>query len=403
VKTICFDLRALQIGHENRGIGMYIKSLLEHIPTTDNKYIFYAYDTSDPIKELGINFANNYELIQTTYIKNAIDSPGDFFNLIKLVSHTFQPLKSSKPDVFVQFDFTLGIPRWGRTKKIVIAYDLIPLIKQNEYLPTIRFAWHHSAGRKAKLVGIMRSMYYRGKFHFHYKVYKKADQIISISQATTNSYIDLLGISKHKIHTILLAPVLSDNKVDYAITNRINKPFIFYIGGTDSRKRIQDIIYAFNIVRGRGDEIALVLAGNEFRTLKQLPNNEGRNAITNSPYNKDIHLVGFVTDEQKLGLYQKARAFVFCSMFEGFGLPIVEAMQAGCPVISYNNSSIPEVSGDAAILVETGDYCAVAKNVTKLKDPVLRDKIITAGVSKVKMFNWQITVKKMLNVILSTP
>src|SRR5687767_13595384 len=112
---------------------MYIKSVLEHWPADSNRYIFYAFDKSDPIKALGIAFKNPYELVHTATIKTAVDSPKDIFGLLRLVNHAFHPLKAKKPDVFVQFDFALGVPKWRRTKKLVIAYDLIPLIKKNEY------------------------------------------------------------------------------------------------------------------------------------------------------------------------------------------------------------------------------------------------------------------------------
>src|SRR5579864_281068 len=105
--TICFDLRALQIGHEKRGIGMYIASVLEHLDDTENDYIFYAFDKNDPVQALGLKLPISYRLVQTPTIKTQLNAPGDSLHLYKLIYHSFARLRPLKPAVFVQFDFTL--------------------------------------------------------------------------------------------------------------------------------------------------------------------------------------------------------------------------------------------------------------------------------------------------------
>lgn len=389
MKTICFDLRALQIGHEKRGIGMYIKSVLEHLPDDGNKYLFYCFDKNHPIKSLGIKTSLNYELIQTPTVNTVLDSPKNILGILRLVSHRFGPLRSRRPDTFVQFDFMLGAPRWRGTKVVVIGYDLIPLLMKNDYMPAARFAWHHSVGKKAKLRAVLRSIYYRLRFRLHYRVYKKADKIVCISEATARSFKNLLGIKPKKLVTIPLAPVASAAKPDYSVAKKIGKPYIFYIGGTDNRKRIQDIIYAFNIARGRGADIDLVLAGSEFQEIEKIPDTAGRNAILNSPYKNNVHLAGFVSDAEKIGLYHNAHAFVFTTTYEGFGLPVVEAMAASCPVITYDNSSIPEAAGNAAIMIPTGDCVTIANQVIALQDKNFRNHLIQKGFKQSALFTWK--------------
>jgi len=396
VKTICFDLRALQIGHQNRGIGMYARSVLEHLPMSDDQYVFYCFDKNNPIEELGIKTAVNYRIAYTPTVKTALGSPKDIFNVYRLVNHRFKPLRREQPDVFVQFDFTLGIPRWRNTRTIVIGYDLIPLIMKQEYLPGLLFAWHHSR-RKAR--GVLRALYYRMKYRLHYSVYKRADTILCISDATARTFHQLLNIPSSKLVSLPLAPVLSAAEPDQAIAKHIHKPYLLYVGGTDSRKHICDIVYAYNIARGRGNDLALVLAGNEFESIDQMTDPIGKTSILTSPYRSDIKLVGFVTDAEKLGLYQNAYAFVFTSMYEGFGLPVVEAMSAGCPVIAYNNSSIPEAAGDAALLVETGGYVGVARSVVSLRSPELRQRLTRAGMQQAQNFSWSDYITSLMQLI----
>lgn len=403
MRTVGIDIRALQIGHQNRGIGMHLISLLEHLsPDPDTRYMLYCFDKNDPIEKLGIKLSIDYTLIKTPATNTALDSPKNIFGIIKLISHRFAPLKAQNLDVFIQFDFMLGMPRWRNTRNIIIGYDLIPLIKKNEYIPSVRYAWHHSIGKKAKLRNMARAAYYQFRYSLHYRVFGRADKILCISEATAISFHDILKIPRAKLKTIPLAPVTSSNKVDDSIAKSITKPYLFYIGGTDSRKRIQDIVYAFNIARGRGVNIALIFAGNEFKVIEDIPSVEGRNAILSSPYVSDIHLVGFVTNEQKMGLYSNALAFVFTSAYEGFGLPVVEAMAASCPVISYDNSSIPEAAGGAALLVRTGDYVEVAHKILDLYDngPLLSE-LTKAGLKQAKKFSWSRYVRDFLEQVSS--
>jgi len=391
MKTICFDLRALQIGHQNRGIGMYVRSVLGHLPPDENKYLFYCFDKHDPIELLGIKVAIDYEIVYTETVNTILNSPRDLPAIYRLVHHDFAALKPYHPDTFVQFDFTLGLPDWKHCKTVVIGYDLIPLIMKNEYMPSIGFSWNHSP---RKLRGVLRALYYRYRYRLHYRAYSQADRVVCISQASADSFRELLHVPSGKLSAIPLAPVLDPVTPDFSVAKRIKKPYMFYIGGTDSRKQVQDIIRAYHIVKGRGADVALVLVGYEFRSLDKMTDMTAKQSIKDSPYREDIHLIGFVNDAEKFGLYQSAQAFIFTSLYEGFGLPVVEAMAASCPVVAYDNSSIPEAAGDAALLVPSGDYVAVAREFLRLQDPVLRSKLVRQGLAHSTKFNWGTYVQR---------
>lgn len=400
-KVICFDLRCLQIGHESRGIGMHVRSMLENLDATGKyKYIFYAYDSDDPIQKLGINLPVDYTLVQAKTLKKSIDRPQDFAQLAKVIYHKFSPLRGSTIDVFVQFDFMLGLPQLSNVKQtVLVAYDLIPLIFREEYIPTPKQAFAAAPGVLQKLKKTLRALYYHERYRLHYKNFAKADLLLSISKNTTESLMEVLSIPKEKIVTIPLAPVFNTANATRPAGFTSDLPFIFYIGATDARKRVADLVLAFNELRVT-HSITLILAGKEFAKRNKIPNEGIARALQSSPYQSDIVTLGYVNDAEKLWLYENAQAFVFPTAYEGFGLPIVEAMQHGCPVISYNNSSIPEVAGDATLLVPTGDVARLVEGVAMVLDSSeLRERMVARGYTITTQYTWAKYMEKFYSTI----
>ncbi|MEO5498909.1 MAG: glycosyltransferase family 1 protein [Candidatus Saccharimonadales bacterium] len=402
-QTVCFDLRCLQMGHESRGIGMHVRSILEHLPANPEvSYIFYIFDENDPIVKLGIKVNAPYTLVKTKTVKKSIDHPKDALHLSKIILHRFEPLSISPPDVFVQFDLMLGLPQLIHTKTVLIAYDLIPLLFSSEYLPTPYQAFRTTPGRLQPFKKALRALYYRGRYNLHYKNFQKADQILAISEHTAKSLEEFLGINREKITTIPLAPVFNTSKPlkpKYLPTD--SKPFLFYIGATDARKRVQDLVDAYNILRGRGYDIQLILAGKELGKIGKIPNMNIRHSIELSPYREGIVTLGYINDNEKLWLYQHALAFVFPTLHEGFGLPIIEAMQSGCAVISYNNSSIPEVAGDVARLVPTHDITGIVNQTMRIyDDQKFREMLQDLGPKQAQKYSWEVYIKSFFKAIL---
>lgn len=163
-----------------------------------------------------------------------------------------------------------------------------------------------------------------------------------------------------------------------------------FVGGADPRRRLVDLVAAFNNLRAQGHDIKLVLAGDTMLGAFMVPHLELQEYLKHTSYLDDIHFVGFVNDAQRDWLYQNALAFVYPSLYEGFGLPILEAMQYGTPVVSYNNSSISEISGDAAIIVN--DYYNIVEVVNKLlTDTEQYKRLVSAGKKQAAKFSWQET------------
>jgi glycosyltransferase involved in cell wall biosynthesis len=119
-------------------------------------------------------------------------------------------------------------------------------------------------------------------------------------------------------------------------------------------------------------------------------------AAASSPVAERIHLAGFVDDGDLPALYQMAEAFAFPSLYEGFGIPILEAMASGTPVVSADNSSLPEVAGDAALLVGAGDDAALADALGRiLREPALRQTLIERGHAQAARFSWEAAAKRL--------
>lgn len=388
--VVCFDLRCLQIGHENRGIGMHARSILENLDRSGKfTYIFYSFDRSDPVTELKINIGVPYTLVTTPTIKTSVDTLPDFIKVTKLIFHSFKELRDIKIDTFVQFDFMLGLPRLQNVHRTVLmAYDLIPLIFKADYIPSPLLAFRSGTSVLGKVKKTLRAFYYQERYRYHYRNFYRADLLISISENTADSLVNILGIDRRKIAVIPLAPVFNTTTPTRPHHLKTSKPFIFYIGATDARKRVADLIDAYSTVR-KAHDIDLVLAGKEFESPETIPNHSILAALDNTPYRQNIHTLGYLSDNEKLWLYKNALAFVFPTAYEGFGLPIVEALQNGCPVISYDNSSIREVSQEATILTPTGDTKGLARAIEQLlTDSPQRQKMIQLGLLQSKKYSW---------------
>lgn len=178
----------------------------------------------------------------------------------------------------------------------------------------------------------------------------------------------------------------------------MDAPYILYIGGADPRRRIQDLITAFNHVRAAGISCRLVLVGFDFQDIEKIPNDQVKKALRYSSYGADIYLLGFVDSQQKALLYKQAAAFVYPSLYEGFGIPVLEAMEYGCPVICYDNSSLREVGGKAALY--TSGFEDTADTLKKLlAEPAFRTQVIKKGQKQAAQFTWQKTLKTLIGTV----
>lgn len=219
---------------------------------------------------------------------------------------------------------------------------------------------------------------------------RRADHILADSQATKDDLIALYNTPPDKI-TVLLSGV--DRRFQrtegqeailrqkYAIPER---PFIFTVGTVQPRKNYVRLIHALAELRGDGFDLSLVIAGGKGWLADPLY--ATISALKIAPY---VHLIGYAADQDLPALYSAAVCLAFPSLYEGFGLPILEAMACGTPVLTSNVSSLPEVVGNAGLLVDPLNQTEISDGLRQLvADSQLRERLIAAGYVRSQQFTW---------------
>jgi glycosyltransferase involved in cell wall biosynthesis len=166
---------------------------------------------------------------------------------------------------------------------------------------------------------------------------------------------------------------------------------VLYAGNVKPHKNLERLIDAFHLVRQRGlDHLKLVLIGDEISKYSAL-----RRAVHQHQLHKYVRFLGYLPEETLAVMYRLAGVFVFPSLYEGFGLPPLEAMASGTPVVTSNMSSLPEVAGDAAVLVDPYDPQAIADGIYRvLTDERLRRDLVLKGIARAGQFSWEQSVRR---------
>jgi glycosyltransferase involved in cell wall biosynthesis len=210
----------------------------------------------------------------------------------------------------------------------------------------------------------------------------RADIIVTVSRFTGDQVCGLLGIEASRVKVIHHGV----RKREAAQPRREN--IVLHVGAIQHRKNVQRLVEAFESV-GVSDW-RLVLAGSYGYGAAQI-----LERISSSPARSRIDVTGFVSEDRLSDLYSVASIFAFPSLDEGFGMPVLEAMSAGVPVICSNTSALPEVAGDAALLVDPSSLEEIAYSLGKLiNDADLRDELRQKGLRRAEEFTWEKAVEK---------
>jgi glycosyltransferase involved in cell wall biosynthesis len=235
----------------------------------------------------------------------------------------------------------------------------------------------------------------------------RAHQILADSESTKRDLVELMAVSPERIHVVYpgveerFRPVVDQPVLD-SVRQRYRLPerFVLGLSTLQPRKNFDGLVAAFGrmLQEYRGepalDDLDLVIAGGKGWMVEDL-----QKQVADAGLLERMHFCGYVRDQDLPALYTLASVFAFPSWYEGFGIPVVEAMACGTPVVSADNSSLPEAAGDAGLLVDAGDVGGWAEAMWRLvADEELRGPLIDAGREQAKRFRWEKAASQVLQV-----
>lgn len=372
------DIRCLADG-QRTGVQEYTIQLLENIFIRDreNTYVLFL-NTYKKIK-VDLRWVEKYPNVSIRY----------FHWPNKILNFCFWYFHWPRVDVMLGGVDMFFMPNLNfiavspKVKLYVTAHDL-----SFEYYPET-FSW--------------RRRLWHSFVNFR-SICRRAYHIFAISESTKNDLMRLYGIPEKKISKILNGvsskfQVMSRNDgklIEMRQKYDLPYKFILYLGTIEPRKNVASIVRAFNLLQTEGDDelkkCSLVIAG-----VKGWKYEEIFDEIERSPFKNKIILTDFITDDEKLMLYNLASVFVYPSLFEGFGLPPVEAMRCGVPVIVSNTSSFSEVIGDAGIMIDPFQPQEIWYALREvLSSKYMQDTLIQRGLSRTSELNWQKMAQEVL-------
>ncbi len=335
------------------GIGNYILNLISNLLTIDKKNKYYLYYRKKIKKNQFLNF--------------------------NVPSLSFEPKLSifnkNKPDIF--HDPSFKYIKIGKSKCLITIHDIV-VAKKEDYTST-RF-------KKQQMPKLTKAIY-------------KSDWIITVSEFTKKELLKYFPIKKDKITPVyhgvnsnLFKPGLKSP--DFIKSNNLPKRYLFFVGNIEKRKNLFTIIKSFEKIHKKEKDLYLILAGKNGYAGEEI-----RAFIKKSPINNSIIELDYIPNNKLPLFYQNAELFIFPSYYEGFGIPILEALACGCPVITSNITAMPEAGGDAVVYVNPFDYDEIAdKTLHLLHNKKLKQTLRNKGLKHIKNFTWEKTARKTLEV-----
>ena len=363
---IAIDARKLR----DFGIGTYIRNILIELSRLDQATDYVVLCRPDDV-ESGEVLGRNFRMVPESAPTYSIEEQ------IKI------PLALAREGVRLVHEPHYVLPPAIRCRAVVTIHDCIHLMFP-QYLPS-----------KLAYVYAKASMW---------SATRKADRILTVSEASKRDILRFFDVKPEKVSVIHNA--IDERFLGPADTMRmdlvreryqLDHPFILYVGNIKPHKNIARLIDAFGRARGAGpDNLKLVIIGDELSRYPAM-----RQAVHRHKLDKQVRFLGFQPQETLASFYRLARAFVFPSLYEGFGLPPLEAMACGTPVVTSNVSSLPEVAGGAALLVDPHDTDAIADGIRRaVNDEDVRADLIARGLARARQFSWAQSVAKIHKIYM---
>ena len=332
---VAIDTTPLKTGHQYRGIGTYTQNLVESLQNSNLLQL-------------------NLEMIDNGQIPNECDLIHyPFFDLFFLTL----PLKKEKPTV-------------------VTIHDVIPLVLSE----------HFPAGLRGSLRLEVQKLSLKG-----------VKAVITDSENSKKDIFKYLDYPKNKIYVIPLAPakdfrVIKDKNYLNKIKRQYNLPqeFVLYVGDVNYNKNIVGLVKAFALLKSYNSHLKLVLVGKAFLEKNLKETQEILQLINSLKLNDSVIRLGWVPQGELVAIYNLATVYCQPSFYEGFGLPVLEAMACGCPVVAAKTSSLPEICDKAVEMVDPYNINSIAEGIKKvIGNKVKRETLKKLGLSWVKNFSWE--------------
>jgi glycosyltransferase involved in cell wall biosynthesis len=361
---IAIDARKLR----DYGIGTYVRNLLRQLSRLDQttEYVVLCRGGDcEIVSELGSNFRAVPETSPGYSVREQFLVPRD--------------LRREKADLFHSPHYVVS--PLTPCKQVVTIHDCIHL-RFPQYLPNrLGYAYAKS---------------------FLWIATHQSDRIMTVSEASKRDILEYFNVPPQKIDVIyngiddrFSTPPPEEDVIRVRERYQLDGPFILYAGNIKPHKNVERLIEAFHTFRHNGFEhVKLLIIGDEVSKYATL-----RRAVHRHKLHKHVRFFGFVPDRTLAILYRLATVFVFPSLYEGFGLPPLEAMASGTPVITSNVSSLPEVVGDAALLIDPHDSDAIADAMQRvLSDPALQKAMRERGLARAAHFSWDRSIRRVREI-----
>ena len=299
---------------------------------------------------------------------------GVYRRIWKFAPIPYQLLFRGKVDLSIFFNFIVPPNISGRV--IAVVHDLTYL----RYPETMK---------KSNLAHMTKGITYS---------VARSDKIITVSEFSKREIQELLGVPADKISIVYNAPSLAQKSAEFGTVQEkygISRNYILFVSTIEPRKNIERLLHAFSQIKEKYKlPHQLVLAGGKGWQDKEI-----YKTAAQMDFSEDVVFTGYVSAEEKNALYRNASVFVFPSLYEGFGIPPLEAMAMGCPVVCTNAASLPEVAGDAAHFVDPFDETSIADGIVKvLFDREYADRLVVRGYNQCKKFTWENAAQQLLEV-----
>jgi glycosyltransferase involved in cell wall biosynthesis len=360
---------ATAMPRQRTGAGNYIFNLVRALSRIDdaNEYVVFA--KSHHVEELSIS-ADNFTFVRT-------DPPSRGLRL--LWEQTALPMHAKRHRLDVLHSPHYTMPVIASCPRVVTFHDATFFL----------FPELHQPIKRAFFPRMIR---WSGRH---------ADELIADSESTRQDIIAQCGVSPDRIHTVHIAasadcaPPDESELLDVLSRHGLERGrYLLYVGVLEPRKNVPQLVEAFGRVAAACPSLMLVIAGRKGWMYDSI-----FERVVSLGLLERVRFLGYVATEELGSLYAGSRAFVYPSRYEGFGIPVLEAMQAGAAVITSDRSSLSEIAGDAALLVDPDDVSALAEALKLVvTDDALARSLVDRGLKRAAMFSWDRTAAATLAV-----